>query len=776
MRFACKLPFWAMFLIVFIICNHVYDSTASAETILTKNELLQNEKASREEKETKLLVSYKKGTNLDKHINKTFMKDKKSFKNLNIDVITFDNHADKEKVMKELKRNKAIQSIEENTTRQLFSLPNDPYTKQQGYIEKLELPYTWDLMKAKATHEVVVAVLDTGLDIKHEDLQGVIAPGSYNFIDNSSQVYDLNGHGTAVSGIIAANTNNGIGISGVAGNSKVKILPLQIAYSDGVIYQEDVLKAIDYAIDNNVDIMNMSFGGETSSTLEQEAIKKAVSHGIMIVASAGNEGDTRYMYPASYDGVISVGAIDKSNNLFSFSNKNDKVDIVADGSVISTGLNGSYSQWEGTSFSAPIVSGIVSLYKEIDSTLTPSKISNIIESTAIDLGKTGKDNLYGYGLINPKASVAYLVHPNPIQPNVEQVGDNDVTIKGKSINIGFQIIASVSGKTIGSSNIKDDGSFLISIPIQKAGTTISVIVKNDGVESVPLSIKVTDKTPPTMPNVGAITNMTTTVLGQAEANSTVKVKNGKTVIKSATVSSTGSFYLTVPPQSVNTNLSIIATDRAGNNSQSKMIKVSKETVFEEKQAVVLGNNVNILNGYLPQNKVVGTLKDREAVKVIDLKNGYYRVIGSNSRGWVHHSHLLVIPKNIIYYGNVSASTTSLRNGFKDHNKVIATLNNNEPLTIIETKEGYHRVISSYSRGWVKATDVKVTLNPLPYPIKSGFVKTNQAEMKNGYMPWNSVIGHLQKDDSVKIIDLKMGYYRVITNGGKRGWIHFSNIR
>ncbi|WP_338788265.1 S8 family serine peptidase [Metabacillus sp. FJAT-53654] len=776
MKSVLNIPVFVMCFLAFFIGFHLLVLSVNAETDLSKQELLKSENASKEEKESKLLVSYKKGANLEKSINKALLKNKKTFKNLNIDVITLDNRKDKDKLIEELKRNKAIQNIEENNTRQLFSLPNDPYYKQQGYIEKLELPYTWDIMDAQPTNEVVVAVLDTGLDTKHEDLQGIVAPGGYNFINNSSNIYDLNGHGTAVSGVIAANTNNGKGISGVIGNANVKILPLQIAHSDGVIYQEDVLKAIDYAIEKNVDIMNMSFGGTTSSTIEQEAIKHAVDNGITIVASAGNEGNTKYVYPASYEGVISVGAVDESNSIFTFSNRNDNVDIVADGSVTSTSVNSTYDQWVGTSFSAPIVSGVVSLYKSLDSTLSPNKISGILEYTAVDLGKSGKDSIYGYGLINPKASVTYLLHPIPSKPKVDQIGDNDVKLTGKSINIGFQIVASVNGKTIGSSKINDDGSFSISIPKQKVGTIIKIILNNNGLESEPYSLKVIDNTPPAIPNIGKFTNKTTTITGKAEANSTVKINNGKTVIKSTTASSTGTYYMTISPQNVNTVLSIISTDRAGNNSKSLTIKVTNEGVFEVKQAVSLANNVKVLNGYLPHNKLVGSLENGEAVKVIDLKNGYYRVIGAKTRGWVHHSYLLAIPTKYIYYGTVSASSASLRNGFKDHNKVIATLANNEPLTIIETKEGYHRVIASYTRGWVKATDVKVTLNSLPYPVKSGFIKTSEAALKNGYMPWNYITGHLKKEEAVQLIDLKMGYYRVITKDGKRGWVHYTNIR
>lgn len=754
--------------ILFIITDVSVFATNSANEM----DLLNNEKESKEEEKTKLLVSYKEGTKDRLQLNNEHAEITESFENVNVDVLTLSNDVEKNEVIQELKKSDHIEFVEENKVRSVFSLPNDPYFYQQRYIERLELPDTWNHLKHHTLQNVVVAVLDTGLDTNHEDLKGRIAPGGYNFIDNSTSVYDLNGHGTAVSGVIAATTNNSKGITGVAGEFNIKVLPLQVGYSDGVIYQDDVIRAIDYAIEKKVDIINMSFGGSGSSKSEQQAMNRAIKHGISLVAAAGNEGNTTYMYPASYEGVISVGAINEANKLYSFSNRNNKVDVVAYGSVYSASVNGTYKRWEGTSFSAPIVSGVIGLAKIVDSTLTPAQVEEMINGTSIDLGTKGKDVLYGSGLISPKTVIATLS-----LPKIDRIGDSDVIIKGTSIYAGDLIEAIVNGKSIGGTTIRTDGHFSIPISKQKAGTKINIVVKDEiGSELETVTFTVIDNSPPNVPVADPITNKTTTIKGKAEANSTVLVQKGNKVIGQATTSSSGSFYVTISPQEVGTVLSIVAVDKAGNSSKALTSKVDQHSGFEEKQGVALSSSVEVRNGYMVSNKKVGSLKEGEAVRIIDLKNGYYRIIGTTVRGWVHHNRLLVIPSNSIYYGTVTRDTAPLQNGFTEKNKVIGTLVEGEPVTIVETKEGYHRVISSYTRGWIKATNVSVTLNPITYPENTGTVVQDQTVVKNGYMPWNVKTGMISKNDSVQIIDLKMGYYRVITSSGLRGWVHYTNIK
>lgn len=282
---------------------------------------------------------------------------------------------------------------------------NDPMYYLEWGFGAIKIPEAWQNVSS-AQRTIKVAVIDSGLEMTHEDLQNRIASGGYNFILGSNEVYDVNGHGTAVSGVISAQANNGKGIAGVAGVLDVKVLPLQAAYYDGSMYLSEELAAIDYAIQNDVDIINISYGSLSYSEMEQQAILEAVSKGITVVVAAGNEGRSIYAYPASYDGVISVGSVSTNLNVSSFSNFNNKVDLVAPGeSILTTSLDNSYSYMNGTSFSAPMVAGVVAVMKATNPQMTPDSVLSILTQTAADKGAIGRDNYYGYGLINAQNAV-----------------------------------------------------------------------------------------------------------------------------------------------------------------------------------------------------------------------------------------------------------------------------------------------------------------------------------------------------------------------------------
>lgn len=237
-----------------------------------------------------------------------------------------------------------------------------------------------------------------------------MAPGGYNFILNDHDIYDINGHGTAVSGVIAAETNNYKGIAGVSGPLDVKVLPLQAGFYDGTMYTSDIVRAITYAVDYNVDVINLSLGSKQFSDIVNTAIQEAISQGIIVVASAGNAGDSSYSYPASLQNVISVGAISSIGEVSEFSNYNNKVDFVAPGEHIFTTMpDNSYEYMKGTSFSAPIVSGVVSLMKSVNPSLTSQEIVKKLAEDSLDKGSPGKDDYYGYGLINAYDTIVKLI-------------------------------------------------------------------------------------------------------------------------------------------------------------------------------------------------------------------------------------------------------------------------------------------------------------------------------------------------------------------------------
>ncbi len=294
-----------------------------------------------------------------------------------------------------------IEFIEEDHTVKLQAIPSDPYYGDQWALPVINMPQAWDI--TQGSNSIFVAVIDSGLSIYHPDLIGADIRQGWDYILDTICEWDATGHGTNVTGIIAAQTNNAQGIAGV--NWNVAIVPLSVVYYDGTIYTSDVITAVYDAADMGCDVINLSMGGPDYSIADYNAFQYAVSKGCIVVASAGNDGTATYNYPASYDGVISVGSIDSNLSRSSFSQFNNKLDVTAPGSSIYTTADSYYDGSDyifayGTSFSAPHVAGVAALAAACDPFLTPTAFENLLRSTSTDLGFAGYDNYYGYGLIN----------------------------------------------------------------------------------------------------------------------------------------------------------------------------------------------------------------------------------------------------------------------------------------------------------------------------------------------------------------------------------------
>ncbi|HZJ77036.1 MAG TPA: S8 family serine peptidase [Oscillospiraceae bacterium] len=354
---------------------------------------------------------------------------------------------------------------------------NDIFYEKQWWLESVNVPTVWQ--KILDSKPVIVAVIDSGIDPEHEDLKNKLAPGGYNFIFNDHEIYDINGHGTAIAGIIAAETNNYKGIAGVSGPLDVKVLPLQAAFYDGTMYTSDMVRAITYAVDHNVDVINLSLGSKQFSDIVNTAIQEAISRGIIVVASSGNDGDSSYFYPASLQDVISVGAISSTGEVSGFSNYNNKVDFVAPGGCIFTTLpDNAYEYMDGTSFSAPIVSGIVSLMKSVNPSLTPGEITKKLAEDSLDKGSPGKDDYYGYGLINAYDTIVKLIYdvdadyiefPQKIDVPIDKswkitfnlrvdpqtVSDKQIYVKDSNNNVVYNTV-----------NISKDGKSILITPLK----------------------------------------------------------------------------------------------------------------------------------------------------------------------------------------------------------------------------------------------------------------------------------------------------------------------
>lgn len=238
--------------------------------------------------------------------------------------------------------------------------------------------------------QVVVADIDTGITT-HTSFENRVLDSGKSFVGDETSVSDLSGHGTATAGCIVLSTL-----------SNVKILPIRLFYGEEQSYTSTgVYDCVEYAVEQKADIINMSYGAGVADPLEKEAIADAAKAGIILVAAYGNDGrETASKYPACYDNVIGVSAIDSSLNIASFSNYGTKVDLSAPGDKIYTvSWTGGYTILSGTSFSSPYVAAGAALIKSYNPKLSESQVIHILYDNAVDCGSKGWDKYYGNGVL-----------------------------------------------------------------------------------------------------------------------------------------------------------------------------------------------------------------------------------------------------------------------------------------------------------------------------------------------------------------------------------------
>ncbi len=326
-----------------------------------------------------------------------------------------------------------IEWVEPNYTFHLDFVPDDPFypTYQSAALGRIQMPAAWDLTLGRP--EVVIAILDTGVDITHPDLADAIwaNPGEtpdngvdddangfvddihgWDFAAGDNDLTDDHGHGTHVAGIAAARTNNGIGVAGVAG--RATLMPVDV-FGGGIGTYEDLIRAIVYATDNGAHVINMSLGASSYSLGEEMAVNYAWERGVVVVAAAGNTcTNTNYgappclsnHYPAAHTNVIAVAATNASDVLASYSTRGAFVDVAAPGvGIFSTFPGGAYGSLGGTSMATPHVSGLAALVLARNPFLTPDQVRLLIELGTEDLGPKGPDIYFGYGRIDARRTL-----------------------------------------------------------------------------------------------------------------------------------------------------------------------------------------------------------------------------------------------------------------------------------------------------------------------------------------------------------------------------------
>jgi thermitase len=281
-----------------------------------------------------------------------------------------------------------------------LTAPNDPLYARQWYLRRIGVPAAWKTTQGKG---VVVAVIDTGVERRHPDLKPNLIAGR-DTLNDDSDPSDPQGHGTAVSGIIAAVTNNRTGIAGIA--PKAKIMPLRACSNVGEnsCDTQAVADANMYAANEGADVINMSLGGALPWPPEEAAILYATARGAVVVASAGNSSTPACGFPAFNPASLCVGASDGLDGLADFSSYGARLDVVAPGvGLWTTARPFLYMSFDGTSAAAPVVSGVAALLMSMGATNVQA--SQIIRATAKDLGLPGYDITYGFGRVDAKAAV-----------------------------------------------------------------------------------------------------------------------------------------------------------------------------------------------------------------------------------------------------------------------------------------------------------------------------------------------------------------------------------
>ena len=315
-----------------------------------------------------------------------------------------------------LNRSGAVQYAEPDYLMHALATPNDPLFGQLYGLAEMQASAGWDaagIASFPSGNGVKVGIVDTGIDANHEDLVGQTADcagvKSFGILGGligadptivAGNCVDDNDHGTHVAGTVAAIANNGKGVAGVAFNSRLSICKALSSSGSGAI--SGVANCIRWAAQQGDKVISMSLGGAASTTLQQ-AVQAAWNNGTgaVVVAAAGNDGNSTVSYPAGYPEVVSVAAVDSSEAHASFSNANSDVEVSAAGvNVLSTKRGGGYVQFSGTSMATPHAAGVAALIAFHNPTWTAAQVRSKLDAATDDLGAPGRDSTYGFGAVD----------------------------------------------------------------------------------------------------------------------------------------------------------------------------------------------------------------------------------------------------------------------------------------------------------------------------------------------------------------------------------------
>lgn len=529
--------------------------------------------------------------------------------------------------LKEMNARKDVEYAEPDYQIKLNSVPNDPLYAKQWYHKVIHTDQAWEL--TKGSEATVVAVIDDGIDVSHPDLQGrITAP--FDIVGNTDKTIPAGEHGTHVAGIIAASADNGAGGSGIAPD--VKIMPINIFGTDSYGHEaadtSDVIDAIHYAVDHGAKIISMSLGEYEKSTALDEAVQDAYKKGVLIIAAAGNDHTSFPNYPAAYDHVISVTSTNSNDRISSFSNYGSTIDLAAPGNNILSTLPGNrYGYLSGTSMAVPMVSGVAALVWSKNPSMTNAQVADDLFQSAVDLGTSGKDTVYGWGRIDA-AKALEVKTLTPPAPEVQPLTDKDTVLSGTvAANIvnGTVVVSNDNGE-IGRTPVDSQFHFSLQIPAQKAGTKLSVrVIDSQGNQSSPTVITVGFGTSLAAPTVNEISDRSTRITGKTAPNVKVTAKNGHLTYRGRS-NARGEYTIAIFRPAAGSVFKVYATDRSGKKSEVVKAVVSDKTAPLKPQVNPVSTSDTKVTGLAEANSQVTVLAGSTVVgTAVADQNHYFSV-------------------------------------------------------------------------------------------------------------------------------------------------------
>ncbi len=342
---------------------------------------------------------------------------------INTDSIKVPTDSTAQETIKRYHNMPGVEYAEPNFLATAFISPNDTLYSKQWNLHKILSEDAYELSQGGFGP---IAIIDTGVDASHPDLSSLIIEG-FNTINDTTNTNDDHGHGTHVAGIASAQTNNSNGIASISYQST--ILPIKVLSADGTGTYDDVAEGIVYAADRNARIINMSLGGGSDSQTLKRAVDYALGRGSIIVAAAGNNGNTAEVYPAAYSGVLAVSASDQNDKLPSFSSYGGNIFVASPGVSITSALpGGKYGELSGTSMSAPHLSGLIAIALSKDSSLNNTEVIDHIKNTAEKVGpyaydENGWNPYFGFGRISSGKTLQAVAQTQLEEESLEETAE-----------------------------------------------------------------------------------------------------------------------------------------------------------------------------------------------------------------------------------------------------------------------------------------------------------------------------------------------------------------